>query len=84
MRQRLLEARASRPRPGRDDKVLTEWNALFISALLDAATALDRPDWVEAAERIGRFLVDELRTSDGRWLAPSERSVIQVTRNFLV
>jgi len=41
---------------------------LFISALLDAATALDRPDWVEAAERIGRFLVDELRTSDGRWL----------------
>jgi len=67
-RRRLLEARSRRPRPGRDDKVLTEWNALFISALLDAATALDRPDWVEAAERIGRFLVDELRTSDGRWL----------------
>jgi len=67
-RRRLLEARSQRSRPGRDDKVLTEWNALFISALLDAATALDRPDWVEAAERIGRFLVDELRTSDGRWL----------------
>ena len=68
LRQRLLEARASRPRPGRDDKVLTEWNALFISSLLDAAAALERPDWVESAEEIGQFLVREMRTADGRWL----------------
>ncbi len=66
-RQRLFEARAQRRRPGLDDKVLTEWNGLMLASLAEAAAALDRPDWVEAAIANGRFLVENLRGEDGRW-----------------
>ena len=38
-RRRLFEARELRPRPGLDDKVLTEWNALFLATLAEAAAA---------------------------------------------
>ncbi|HTZ07428.1 MAG TPA: thioredoxin domain-containing protein [Acidimicrobiales bacterium] len=67
-RRRLLEARARRPRPGLDDKVLTEWNAMFCAALAEAAAVTGRRDWGEAAGAIARFLLAELRRPDGRWL----------------
>ncbi|MFP5320321.1 MAG: thioredoxin domain-containing protein [Acidimicrobiia bacterium] len=67
-RQALFEARSRRPRPGLDDKVLTEWNAHWVAALAEAGAALDRADWVEAAEETARFLQRELRRDDGRWL----------------
>jgi uncharacterized protein YyaL (SSP411 family) len=66
-RRRLFEARAERARPGLDDKVLTEWNALMIASLAEAGRLLDRPDWVAAAAAAGDFLVRELRAPDGRW-----------------
>jgi uncharacterized protein YyaL (SSP411 family) len=65
--RQLREARARRPRPGLDDKVLTEWNALFLSALARAAAVFDRRDWLDAAVANGEFLLRELRGSDGRW-----------------
>ncbi len=67
-RPRLLEARARRTRPGLDDQVIVGWNALFVRALADAAGAFDRPDWLEAARRAARFLLDVLRRPDGRLL----------------
>jgi uncharacterized protein YyaL (SSP411 family) len=66
-RQLLFEARAKRPRPGLDDKVLTEWNALFLGALAEAAAVFDRRDWLDAAIANGEFLLRELRRPDGRW-----------------
>jgi uncharacterized protein YyaL (SSP411 family) len=65
-RRALFERRATRVRPGLDDKVLTEWNALFLSTLAEAAAATRRLDWAEAAVANGEFLLRELRV-DGRW-----------------
>jgi hypothetical protein len=68
IRSRLFEARASRVRPGLDDKRLTAWNALMISALAEAGAALERPDYLDAATTCADFVVRELRDSDGRLL----------------
>ena len=67
-RQALFECRDSRIRPGLDDKVLTEWNGLMLSALAEAAAATGRPEWRAAAVANGEFLVANLRRDDGRWL----------------
>jgi len=67
-RRLLLAARARRVRPGLDDKVLTEWNAMFGAALAEAAFATGRADWAAAARRCAAFLLAELRRPDGRWL----------------
>jgi uncharacterized protein YyaL (SSP411 family) len=67
-RRRLFEVRTRRNRPGLDDKVLTEWNALMLSALAEAAAALGRTDWLAAAVSNGEFLMSALRRPDGRWL----------------
>ncbi|MFP4296145.1 MAG: thioredoxin domain-containing protein [Halothiobacillaceae bacterium] len=50
-RVRLLERRARRVPPGRDDKLLTAWNALAIQGLVEAARQLDEPSWVAVADR---------------------------------
>ena len=64
----LLARRNRRVRPGLDDKVLTEWNAMAVAALAECGRALDQPVWVSEAERVARFLLDNLRRPDGRWL----------------
>jgi uncharacterized protein len=66
-RARLRAARDERPRPGLDDKVLAEWNGLFLSSLAQAAAAFGRQDWLDAAIANGEFLLRELRGPDGRW-----------------
>ncbi len=50
--------RASRPQPGRDDKVVAAWNGLAIAALADAGVLLDRPDLVAAADRCADLVRD--------------------------
>jgi uncharacterized protein YyaL (SSP411 family) len=67
-RARLFAERETRPRPGLDDKVLTEWNALFLAALSEAAAATGRADWLETAQANAEFLLANLRRDDGRWL----------------
>jgi uncharacterized protein YyaL (SSP411 family) len=64
----LFEAREQRVRPGLDDKVLTEWNGLFIAALAEAGAAVGRQDWLDDARAGASFLLDNLRRPDGRWL----------------
>ncbi len=67
-RAALFEARERRVRPGLDDKVLTEWNALFLSSLAEAAAATGDRSWGDAAIACGEFLLANLRRDDGRWL----------------
>jgi uncharacterized protein YyaL (SSP411 family) len=68
IRRALYEARAQRVWPGRDDKRLTSWNALMISALADAGAVLERSDYVDAARDCASFLLSDLRGPDGRVL----------------
>lgn len=64
LREKLLKRRATRVRPGLDDKVLADWNGLMIGALVRAAPLLGQPDWIALASRVYRF-VSELMSRDG-------------------
>jgi len=63
----LLAHRNTRIRPGLDDKVLTEWNALMLSTLAEAAFATGNQDWLDAAVTNAEFLCDQLRVNN-RWM----------------
>jgi len=56
LRGNLLERRSTRIPPALDDKILTDWNGLMITALVNAAMAFARPDWLAAAERAYVFV----------------------------
>ncbi len=72
LRAKLFGLRQDRVRPGLDDKVLTEWNALMISALAEAGAAAGEPTWVDAAVTAMTFLEREL-LADGRWYRSWQR-----------
>lgn len=61
----LLAARRARVQPGRDDKVVTSWNGLAITALAEAGVALADPALIRAAQRCAAALLD-LHVVDGR------------------
>jgi hypothetical protein len=58
--QRLAAARAGRPRPSLDDKVLVAWNGLMISAFARAAQVLDEPRYLAAAKAAAAFVESRL------------------------
>jgi uncharacterized protein YyaL (SSP411 family) len=63
----LYSARSKRVWPGRDDKVLTAWNAMMVHSLAEAGRATGRTEWISAAARCADFLLAELRPA-GRLL----------------
>ncbi|NCG18372.1 MAG: DUF255 domain-containing protein, partial [Rhodobacterales bacterium] len=62
---KLLAARSLRIAPDRDDKVVTAWNAMAISALARAGVSLGQPEWVNAAVVAAELLHNQV-TVDGR------------------
>jgi uncharacterized protein len=68
LKERLRVAREQRVWPALDDKRLTAWNALMISALADAGAALPEPRYLEAATAAAHFVLRELRDEQGRLL----------------
>lgn len=64
--RRLLECRGRRPQPGRDDKAITSWNGLAISALAIASIELDETVWLDAAERTAEAIWSHHRDASGR------------------
>jgi uncharacterized protein YyaL (SSP411 family) len=67
-RATLLEARSKRKFPLVDDKVLTDWNSMMISALAKAATVMGEPHYQEAAQQAATFILENLRSKDGKLL----------------
>ncbi len=59
-RRKLFEVRAKRPRPHLDDKIITAWNGLMISAFARAAQVLGDPDYLAAAQGSAKFIKAEL------------------------
>ncbi len=64
-RKKLLGARSRRIRPHLDDKIITAWNGLMISALAKAAHALDDERYLAAAERAADFLLTRVIGAEG-------------------
>jgi uncharacterized protein YyaL (SSP411 family) len=72
-RKLLFDARPKRPRPARDDKIVTAWNGLMISAFARAAQLLDDGVYLEAANRATDFVRQKLYRAETNTLARSYR-----------
>jgi uncharacterized protein YyaL (SSP411 family) len=68
IRAKLFDARAKRPRPFLDTKVLTCWNAEMIAAFAVAGQVFKDAGYTEAAIRAADFVLGHLRTKQGRLL----------------
>jgi uncharacterized protein len=77
-RQKLLTERMKRPYPHLDDKVLTSWNGLMISALARGAAVLGNADYLLAAQRAASFLLETCRTPEGRLLAAYRKGKVHL------
>ncbi len=62
----LFSRRSQRIRPGRDDKILTDWNALAVSALIKASAAFAEPAWLSEAARLYDAVAAMMGSPDGR------------------
>ncbi len=65
-RLQLYHARSKRIWPGRDDKVLADWNGLMVAALVRASAVFDRPDWLEMARIAFAAVARHMAAPDGR------------------
>jgi uncharacterized protein YyaL (SSP411 family) len=72
IRQRLMEVRGQRVRPGLDDKRLTAWNALALGVLAEAGARLGRTDFLDGARANAEFLLGTMRDASGRLLRTSD------------
>lgn len=62
---RLMELRRTRPEPFLDRKILVSWNAMMIATLAEAGWRMKRPDYLQAAEKATRFLLDRMIAEQG-------------------
>ena len=69
MAEKLYAYRLTRTALHKDDKVLTSWNALMIAALARAGWLLERPEYLEAAQKAQAFIQENMTNGDGGlWL----------------
>jgi uncharacterized protein len=62
----LLEARKRRVHPGKDDKAITSWNSLMISALVKAYRVTSEETYLKAAVKAADFIESRMASPDGR------------------
>jgi len=65
IKKRLFLQRQKRTLPARDEKMLISWNGLAIQALINAAIALDQPQYVAAAQQAAGYIIENLRMESG-------------------
>ncbi|MGH9340591.1 MAG: hypothetical protein ACRD1R_13610 [Acidobacteriota bacterium] len=73
-REKLFKARAKRPRPPLDDKVLTAWNGLMISAFAKGYQVLNEKKYLTAAEQASSMIADKLYDEESKVLKRRYRS----------
>lgn len=82
-REKLLARRSRRVRPGLDDKILLDWNALMASAYAAAYTALGHAEYREAAVRSVDFLLEKMAQPSGDGLLHTWKNGVAQYRAFL-
>jgi len=82
-RQKLFVARTKRPRPHLDDKIITAWNGLMISAFARAHQVLDDPAHLEAATRSATFVREKLYEAKSGELIRSYRQGASTVKGFV-
>ena len=84
--RRLLEIRSRRPRPGLDDKILTDWNGLMISALARGYQVLQEKEYLEAAEQAATLIAEQLYDKESgvlkRRLRAGEAAIDGLIRDY--
>jgi uncharacterized protein YyaL (SSP411 family) len=65
-RQTLFAVREQRVKPGRDEKILVEWNGLMIHALAECGAVLGRGDALDAAQNAARLILAQMSQPDGK------------------
>jgi len=81
--QSLFEARSRRPRPPTDDKIVTAWNGMMISALARASAAFNEPRYLEAANSTEKFVEAHLYDPKLQRLSRSYRAGSAASIGFL-
>ncbi len=64
-RSKLFAARENRIHPGKDDKILTDWNGLMIAALAKASQAFHEPGYAKTAKKAADFILSRMRNAKG-------------------
>jgi uncharacterized protein YyaL (SSP411 family) len=77
-RRRLLEARGRRAQPLRDDKVVTAWNGMALSAFAETAYRVERPDYLEVALGLAGFLGETMTDEGGGLLRTYRNGVAKI------
>lgn len=77
-RDTLFAERALRVHPMLDDKVITAWNGLMLVSLSEAARVLNRDDYRQAAVRNADFMLENLKTADGRLMRTYNRETAKI------
>ena len=66
IKEKLFEYREKRNRPGKDNKILTDWNGLVIAALAKAGFVLNSNEYIEMAEKAAKYVYEKMRTKDNK------------------
>ncbi len=81
-KKKMLEARAKRPAPYLDDKVLTDWNGLMISSFAFASRVLEEPRYADIAEKAGKFIQEKLKDKNRNLLHRYRDGEAGIEANF--